>query len=192
MNSFEAVNILDLVSAIGENAVTSILSDFLCSKNAEIENFVKHSALEFAKRKMSITYLVIDKNGELAAIFTLTHKAIQLTNNDLSASMRKKIERHSKLDEQSNSYMISSFLIAQFGKNEQHENEIEGSKLMEMAMNILAGIQREIGGSVVYLECEDNPKLLTFYGNEKNRFKVFGERYSDKEQIKYIQLLRIF
>ena len=63
---------------------------------------------------------------------------------------------------------------------------------MNTAMNILATIQREIGGGVVYLECEEKPQLLAFYKNEQNRFRIFGERYSDKEQIKYIQLLRLF
>lgn len=87
MNHYEAVNILDMLNAIGEDAVKNILSDFSCPKNFEIESFVKQNALEFAKRKMSITYLVIDEEGQLAAIFALTHKAVQLTNEGLSGSM---------------------------------------------------------------------------------------------------------
>lgn len=104
----------------------------------------------------------------------------------------KKIERHAKLDEQSNTYMLSAFLIAQFGKNAQYTEKITGNELMDMTMNILVAVQREIGGGVVYLECEERPQLLTFYENEQNRFRVFGERYSDKDQVKYIQLLRLF
>lgn len=192
MNHYEEVNILDMLNAIGEDAVKNILSDFSCPKNFEIESFVKQNALEFAKRKMSITYLVIDEEGQLAAIFALTHKAVQLTNEGLSGSMRKKIERHAKLDEQSNTYMLSAFLIAQFGKNAQYTEKITGNELMDMTMNILVAVQREIGGGVVYLECEERPQLLTFYENEQNRFRVFGERYSDKDQVKYIQLLRLF
>lgn len=38
---------------------------------------------------MSITYLVIDEEGQLAAIFALTHKAVQLTNEGLSGSMNE-------------------------------------------------------------------------------------------------------
>lgn len=165
MNHYEAVNILDMLNAIGEDAVKNILSDFSCPKNFEIESFVKQNALEFAKRKMSITYLVIDEEGQLAAIFALTHKAVQLTNEGLSGSMRKKIERHAKLDEQSNTYMLSAFLIAQFGKNAQYTEKITGNELMDMTMNILVAVQREIGGGVVYLECEERPQLLTFYEN---------------------------
>ena len=159
MNHYEAVNILDMLNAIGEDAVKNILSDFSCPKNFEIESFVKQNALEFAKRKMSITYLVIDEEGQLAAIFALTHKAVQLTNEGLNA---------------------------------QYTEKITGNELMDMTMNILVAVQREIGGGVVYLECEERPQLLTFYENEQNRFRVFGERYSDKDQVKYIQLLRLF
>lgn len=192
MSQYNAVNILDMVDAIGEDAVKNILSDFSCHKNFEIENYVKKNALEFAKRKMSITYLVVDEEGNLVAFFALTHKAVQLTNEGLSGSMRKKIERHAKLDEQSNTYMLSAFLIAQFGKNDRYKEKVTGNELMDMTMNILVAVQREIGGGVVYLECEERPQLLSFYENEKNRFRVSGERYSDKDQMKYIQLLRLF
>lgn len=192
MNQFEAVNILDMVNAVGEDAVKAVLSDFSCPRNMEIECFVKQNALEFAKRKMSITYLVIDENGSLVAIFTLTHKAVQLSNDNISGSMRKKIERHAKLDEGSNTYMLSAFLIAQFGKNDQYKEKISGNALMDITMNVLAAVQHEIGGGVVYLECEDRPQLLSFYENEQNRYRVFGERYSDRDQVKYLQLLRLF
>lgn len=192
MNQFEAVNILDMVNAVGEDAVKAFLSDFSCPKNMEIECFVKQNALEFAKRKMSITYLVIDENGSLVAIFTLTHKAVQLSNDNISGSMRKKIERHARLDEESNTYMLSAFLIAQFGKNDQYKEKISGNALMDITMNVLVAVQHEIGGGVVYLECEDRPQLLSFYENEQNRYRVFGERYSDRDQVKYLQLLRLF
>ena len=192
MNQFEAVNILDMVNAVGEDAVKAFLSDFSCPKNRERECFVKQNALEFAKRKMSITYLVIDENGSLVAIFTLTHKAVQLSNDNISGSMRKKIERHARLDEESNTYMLSAFLIAQFGKNDQYKEKISGNALMDITMNVLVAVQHEIGGGVVYLECEDRPQLLSFYENEQNRYRVFGERYSDRDQVKYLQLLRLF
>ena len=192
MSQCEAVNILDMVNAIGEDGVSRVLSDFSCPKNPEIEHFVKQNALEFAKRKMSITYLVVDNEGNLVAIFALTHKAVQLMNDGLSSSMRRRIERHAKLDEQSNTYMLSAFLIAQFGKNEQYAGSIAGNELMDMTMNILVAVQRAVGGGVVYLECEERPKLLAFYENEQNRFRVFGERYSERDQVKYVQLLKLF
>lgn len=52
--------------------------------------------------------------------------------------------------------------------------------------------KHQIGGGVVYLECEEKTQILEFYQSEANRFRIFGERYSEKDQTKYIQLLKIF
>ncbi len=76
MKEYTVVNILDMLEAIGEENLSAILSDFSCPINKEIENFVWHNAIEFAKKKMSITYFLMDAEGEIAAIFTLTHKAV--------------------------------------------------------------------------------------------------------------------
>ena len=57
---------------------------------------------------------------------------------------------------------------------------------------ILKNVQKEIGGGIVYLECENKPKLLDFYCDEHNSFKISGERTSKKEGILYMQLLKIF
>ena len=61
---------------------------------------------------------------------------------------------------------------------------------MENAWKILVKVQHDVGGGIVYLECENSPKLLSFYQNEHNRFRVFNERYSETDQTKYIQLFR--
>lgn len=194
MNGCKIINILDMIDAVGEDEVNVILSDFSCPKNDEIENFVKKNAVDFAKRKMSVTHLVLDDNGALMAIFTLTHKVLELGDEDLSAATRKKIMRYAHLNQTTNSYTVSAFLIAQFGKNYTNSKnvQVDGNSLMEGTMTVLKAVQREVGGGIVYLECEDNPKVLSFYQNNNNFFRIFGERYSEIDQTKYIQLLRFF
>lgn len=193
MSEYTAVNILDMVDAIGEEDVNRILSDFSCPKNDEIERFVRNNALDFAKRKMSITHLVMDTEGQIVAIFALTHKAVEIKSSALSSTAKKKVQRFAQIDEQSGMFTVSAFLIAQFGKNYEIENNTySGQRLMEAAFETLAKVQRDVGGGVVYLECEDKPQLLKFYENDNNRFRRFGERYSDTDKIKYIQLLRFF
>lgn len=194
MSQYTTVNILDLVKGIGEDAVRCILSAFSCPKNQEIENFIRKNAVDFAKKKMSVTHLVIDDKGQVVAIFTLAHKAVCIQDAILSSSLRKKIHRYAQLDEETGSYMVSAFLIAQFGKNyaEKESGSLSGNTLMNTAMEVLEAVQYDVGGGVVYLECEDKPSLLSFYQNENNCFRVFGERYSPAEQTKYIQLLRFF
>lgn len=192
MMNYDVINILDMIESVGEDAVSAALSKFSCSKNLEIESFVRNNAIEFAKKKMSITYLVYGENGKIAAIFTLTHKAIKLRNDVLSNTTRKKVKRHSRLDEHTDSFMVSAFLIAQFGKNDNFSTDdaISGSKLMDFTFDVLTAVQHDIGGGLVYLESEDNEKLLKFYSSEPNQFVKFGERYSDEDNVKYIQLFR--
>ena len=54
--------------------------------------------------------------------------------------------------------------------SEKEDVLLSGNSLMESAMTILSVVQHDIGGGIVYLECEDNEKLLTFYQNEHNCF----------------------
>lgn len=192
MNNFEVINILDMIEALGEDETRSILSDFSCSKNHEIENFVKKNAIDFAKRKISITYLVVDRTETVRAIFTLTHKALEVGNKSLSNTMRRRMQRYATLDERADSFMTSAFLIAQFGKNDVlvGEENISGNALMDLAFEVLTSVQHDIGGGLVYLECEDRKNLLTFYSSEPNAFFKFGERYSETDNVKYIQLFR--
>lgn len=195
MGEYSAVNILDMIDAIGEEALTGILSDFSCPKNEEIETFVKYKAIDFAKRKISITHLVIDNaSGEIVSIFTLAHKALEISREALSVTSRKKLSRFAHLDENNDSYTVSAFLIAQFGKNYAvaESDDWNGVRLMEKTFETLEKVRREIGGGVVYLECEDKPNLLKFYQSTNNRFYPFDERYSKVDDTKYIQLLRFF
>lgn len=194
MNSYAVLNILDYMDVIGEESLRTVLSEFSCPKNPEIEEFMRKSAIEFAKRKMSITYLLIDTDGRILGIFALAHKALQVMGKGLSRTVRKKIQRYAQIDDETGEFTLSAFLIGQFGKNYQYPEALPLSRIqmMDAVFDILEKVQHEIGGGVVYLECEEKPKLLEFYQSEKNKFRVFGERYSEKDGVKYIQLLKIF
>ena len=183
MSKYKTVNLLDLLDVVGEETAKQILSDFSCPKNSEIETFIRRNALDFAKRKMSITYLVFDEESSVSAI--------EISNEGLSSTARRKIQRYAQLDSNNNSYMVSAFLIAQFGKNDG-VLALRGNELMELAFEVLENVQRQVGGGVVYLECEDKEPLLRFYESDANRFRVFDERYSLTDNIKYKQLVRFF
>ena len=93
---YAVVNILDYIELIGEESVVDVLSGFSCPKNKEIENFVRNNAVEFAKRKMSITYLLLDEYSRVLAIFAITHKAVQIWGKNLSSTLQKKIQRYAQ------------------------------------------------------------------------------------------------
>lgn len=194
MNQYAVMNILDLIDSVGEKEVQKGLSGFLCPPNTEIENFIRNNAIDFAKRKLSITYLVFDNDdGTIIGYFTLTHKAIEIKNDNISNTTRRKLSSHARLDSDTNSFTVSAFLLAQIGKNYGIDNgrRIKGGELIRYADDIMADIQRRIGGGIIYLDCEDKQKLKTFY-IDQNHYKIFGERYSVSDGIRYLQMLRFF
>ena len=194
MKQFDTINILDMLGAIGEAKLKECLSSFSCPINPEIQQFVLNNAIEFAKKKLSVTYIVVNDFGKIVAVFTLAHKAIEIGNASLSNSKRKKISRYAILDSAAGSYTVSAFLIAQFGKNYAVDEGkgISGNDLMDLTFEILEKVQHDIGGGVVFLECEDKAKLLDFYQSEKNGFVPFNDRNSANENIKYIQQFHFF
>ncbi len=62
---------------------------------------------------------------------------------------------------------------------------------MNFAVDTLHDIQRQLGGLMVYLECEEKEPLLHFY-QKQNGFRLFGERLTEGragESHKLLQLL---
>lgn len=138
MNDCIAVNIRDMLKATGEEELLRLLFGFWCPLNREVEDFVRNKSIDFAQRKLSITYLVMKKTNEekniLVGIYTLFHKAIEITNSNISNTTRKKLSRYATLDKYTNKYNISAFLIAQFVKNNAvpEKYSITGNELMDL------------------------------------------------------------
>lgn len=77
MTGFGGINLKDMISEIGEKEVKSILSDFSCPLNADVEHFLKHTAIEFAKQGIASTYLIMasyQNKYVLVGYFSLANK----------------------------------------------------------------------------------------------------------------------
>jgi hypothetical protein len=187
---FTCVNILNFINSFGEDSVQRVLSEFSCPLYSEIEGFVQHKAIEFSKKKMSITHLVFNEGNDLLGIIALAHKPINIKQNaiSLSKTQLKRLERHVSKDDRNGSYNASAFLVAQLGINQKFKNCIKGSELMDICIKKIQSVQAEVGGGVVFAECEDKEKLLDFYSNEG--FHSFHVRTSDYG-VKYIQLFKV-
>ena len=192
------ISIEDVLESYGEDATQALLSRFSCvrdgiQKNAEVEAFARNNAIDFFKRKLAVTYLVFDDNQDFVGIYALAHKAIDIPADRLSSRMKSKVKRYARLDETRNVYSVSSFLIAQLGKNYADEKgaTISGAELMDAAMDTLSEAQAIISGGLIFLDCEtDNTVALRLY--ESYGFVPFGERVSESDSQRYIQLLKAF
>lgn len=184
---FVEINLSNMLDQLGEDATKAILSSFSCPLNKDIENFIKYKAIEFSKRTTAKTHLVFwqtedERYTELVGYYTITSKVISVDRTALSNTEAKKLKSQGVYDESKQEYTVSAPLIAQLGKNftEGNDTLISGADLLQLAVNKIRQIQKEIGGRFMYLECEDNEKLLAFY--KKYNFKIFGKRRLDRDE----------
>ena len=167
----------DKPTYIGEENLYNLLSDFSCPKNPDVEYFLLHNAIDFTKKDQSITYLVFDaEDASLMGYFSLAIKPISVCASSISKTMAKKLARVSILDNETQSYNTSAYLIAQLEKNCSipKEKQISGNILLGFALETISNLKYSIGGVMEFLECEDNEFLLDFYA--QNHFKKFDTR----------------
>lgn len=184
MKGFVEVPLLDMIEQFGESKVKEKLSDFSCPKNKDVEYFLKHRAIDFSKQSITQTQLVFLSYKDeirLAGYYSLTNKFISVKEEGLSNSLKKRIGKFGTRDTTSKGYHLSAPLIAQLGKNytDDLNKQITGADLLQMAINKVKIAQVILGGKVVYIECEDTPRLLEFY--KQNGFIIFGKREKDSE-----------
>ena len=199
-DKFFSVNIREYLALgndeeAGEPALAELLSGFYCPKNPDVEQFLKKSAIEFTKKNQSVTYLVVSaEDVRLLGYFTLALKPLTVRGETVSNTMKRKLLRISELDEKSDTYTMSAYLIAQLGKNfsESGGTEITGAELLKLAWDKIKEIQYLGGGIVTFLEAEKEEKLLSFYRD--NRFSQFDTRQTTSdtdESHELVQLLRL-
>lgn len=183
LNDVSVFNIREYLSVqddgvLGEEALKEVLSEFLCEKNTDVERFFKEQSIEFTKKNQSVTYLVVTTDdATLVGYFTLAIKPINVNADNFSNTMKKKIARVSELDPSNGTYTLSAYLIAQLGKNyaDNANERITGEQLLQAAIDTIKKLQYMAGGMVIFLEAEDNEKLLNFY-EKKNDFKRFSTK----------------
>ncbi|HEX2947482.1 MAG TPA: N-acetyltransferase [Clostridia bacterium] len=179
------VNLADMLTEIGENATKSILLEFSCPVNSDVEYFIKQKAIEFSRQSLAKTHLVFcSYKSEVVLIgyFSLANKFILVNPDILSNNKRKRITKFGIYNKETKKYIISAPLIAQLGKNFKYKDKrlISGNELLKMACDKVQEAQSYIGGKIVYLECEDKPVLNQFYTD--SGFIRFGARELDEDE----------
>lgn len=198
--NYSIFNILDLLDVVGVDKVSSTIETFSTKRsesedslNPDIEKFLKNNAIQFAREKKSVTYFVVDEeNPELYGFFTIAQKSIEIPREGLSKTKIRVIERFAQYHEDLQAYVVAAYLIAQFSKNYSipKDRQITGNHLMEFVFKELYDVRHRIGGGIVYLDCEADVNLINFY--EKEGFRLFGERISEKDKKRYLQYMKFF
>ena len=162
----------------GEDLLKQVLSTFSCKKNVDVEKFLLNQAVDFTKKNQSVTYIVLTaKSGLMVGYFTITVKPISVNGAGFSNTVKRKIARVSEQDPVNGTYSLAAYLIAQLGKNFSNgANEmITGEQFLGLAIEKIKELQYMAGGMVVFLEAENEEKLLDFY-EKQNGFKRFDTK----------------
>lgn len=185
MNGYFSVNLSKLILEIGEDGAKPILSDFSCPMNADVEKFLKYKSIEFSKQGIAKTHLIFTSYRDepvLVGYFTLSQKSIMICKKPLSGSMRRRISKFGPYNNELKRFLIGAPLIAQLGKNyaNNYDKLITGNELLKLACDKVIDIQSDVGGKIVYLECENKERLIEFYS--RNGFVNFGTRKLDRDE----------
>ncbi len=174
MSSFGTINLLDIIEDAGTESAQAALDAYACPLNPDIEQYVSKRAVDFSLQGIAQTHLVYrleEGMAHLVGFFTLTNKVLTIREGEVSKSLFKRFRRFGLYDEGIGAAIVAMPLIAQLGKNYADGCDllISGEALLGMACDKVKEIQRELGGKLTYLECEDVPALVRFY--EGNGFR---------------------
>ena len=162
---FTVFSLKELENQIGEDKIRNQIKTF-SSKDNDIEDFLINKSIFFEKISISTTYLVFDVNRNLVGYFSIANRSLTIQSEEferLSNTLQKKLIK-SGTQNKSGDYVINSFLLGQIGKNFSiKNNSLSGNELLKIAYGILLEIKQKINVKFIWLECQDNEKLLRFY-----------------------------
>ena len=178
----------------GEQYFT-LVADSFRSINPDVEFFIKTKAVQSSRLKTSVTYLISKDISEteidFVGYFTLASKILRVPEQGLSKSEKKLLRLYSHFDETNNTYNCPAVLIAQFGRNFNESSEsIKGQTMMDIVIAQIEIIQSLVGGKTVFLECENNIKLISFYESQNFKLLAVPSHFS-KTNKELLQMYRI-
>lgn len=173
-----------------ESDLIRALSMFKCSRDQDIEYFIKNKAIEFIHKDICRVYLILneeefDKNNiAIEAYFTLSLKALCFDDN-VSRETKRKITGFKDR-------RITEFvLIGQIGKNDcinvNEKNikpEICLKEILNYAFEVILSINDLVPCKVALVECSETIHKRGLY--EKEGFKLLQK---DNEYYQYYKKL---
>lgn len=192
IQGYKIISLNELLLQLGEERVTKeILSSFSSPLNKDVEVFLTQKAIVFDKQSISRTHLVFApyrSKTTLVGYFTLAYKDFTIPIKNISSKLKSRLKKFGTLENELKAYKVSAPLIAQLGKNftDGYNTLITGDELLELACNMVSEIHFLMGGRIVYVECEDKPRLVEFY--ERNDFVVFSKRQLDAKAQDYMDV----
>lgn len=176
-NLYSCYKLADFLTTQSTNQVKNILKTFVCTRNADVEDFLRNKAITFEKYLRSRTYLYINnQNKKIKAYFSIG--ITYLLTKQLDRDMVRFLDGYTY-----KSVAIPCYLVGQLGKSDECKIKI-GNFLLDEAISIIDSAQSTLGGRFVLVDSLNNERVIKFY--EKNSFLPL-ERDSFAKSIKMIK-----
>lgn len=152
------------------------ISSFSCSKNPDLEHFLKKSSFLYEDISKSRSYLIIDAESlggvlSILAYFSIGMKTLILPEN-LSGRQLRQLDGYSDKMYKRRITSLPVYLIGQLAKNDHFASEVTGDELIQAAVSVIRDIQQRLGGRLIAVDCKPIKALHNFY--ERNHFIMIG------------------
>ena len=147
-SEFQERTLTSVINEFGEETVKCVLSNFICKKNVEVEEYLHNKAIYHELKGLARTILIFDPNNgmQLVGYYTISTKSFVI-DIKLNTSQKKKYFGISK----TNGNTLPSFLIGQLGKNEVVESEFNGDILMDYIFRYIKKMYKHTPSVITYV-----------------------------------------
>lgn len=173
---------------IDKEKVEKTLKSFYCSKDLDIQNFVRNKIDTFDDKSICRAYFMLDqKNSDdeifyILGFYALSLKTLNFDPNKVTEKQREDMNLLKKSDS------ISSYFIAQLGKNDMFKYNFDGNQLLDEAVSIIYTCIEKLGGTLVWLEANKNAYPVIDFYKEYGFMEIQSELQDD--EIERIQLMK--
>jgi hypothetical protein len=153
-----SISLNKLILERGEERVSSLLSTFKCTADADAEYFLKNKAIMHERDSISRTYITLGFKPEgtlVKGYFTLAVKCFVVGERCTVPSEIWKLMNV-------NNGVAQSYLLGQLAKADGTEKGL-GKTMIERALYNFGEGKATFGCRTVRLDCKDEPKLMEYY-----------------------------
>ena len=131
---------------VWEDSCRAVLSTFMCPFNPDVEDFIHNKAMEFARKRIAITFIVFKETESSSAFvgyYMLANKFVSISCTHLSKTLHKKIAKFSQYAEVLERFMVSMPSFVQNGRNFNPNLPfgITGANLLSMALQRVLDVE---------------------------------------------------
>lgn len=171
-----------------EEKAKKTLNSFFCSKDSDIQDFIRNKMEIFDDRSICRSYLILDRknsndeNFYILGFFALALKILTVNQDKLTRKQKKDMNLLRDQDG------IPSYFIAQLGKNDMFKYNFKGKYLLDEAVNIVYECMEMLGGNIVWLEAnKEAGYIVRFY---KNNGFIELQSEVQEDEVERIQLVK--